>query len=320
MAVPTITSLTPSEGPAGGGSLVRIDGTNFRTYTPPSYGYVGGTAPVYVEVQFNGQDALKVDVESSTSLWVQPPLYTGDLHVKVFPRISVRVRNLDDSLVPIPGEEATKTSAYQYVREALRPPTLATESPFVRVTEALLLYFKRQLLFDSGMTTHTDYSAFGIEVAKMDIPSVFLQGPDVAQDDYGFECESVEDAEGSDVYVYPYPSMYMLEYRVIGTANGDVEYMRLMAAVARVIRKYPWLTLECDIPEDTQLRLPLVMTGEPTTGTAIPNSNMRAFNATVEVRRVPVVHLPPYLITKIVDTIELQAQYSTGTLVEVINL
>lgn len=58
MAAPTVTSVSPTGGPSGGGSIVTITGTNFT----------GATA-----VTFGGLDAASFTVDSATSITAIAP-------------------------------------------------------------------------------------------------------------------------------------------------------------------------------------------------------------------------------------------------------
>jgi large repetitive protein len=65
---PTVTTLTPSTGPAGGGTVLKIAGSNF------------GTAPT---VKFGSATATGVTVSSATELTVTAPAGTGIVDVTV---------------------------------------------------------------------------------------------------------------------------------------------------------------------------------------------------------------------------------------------
>lgn len=74
MAVPTISTVTPSEGHTGGKTLVEIVGTNFREPTPPPpTGPTDPTWPPSVRVKFGGRVAANVMVWSPTQLYCQTP-------------------------------------------------------------------------------------------------------------------------------------------------------------------------------------------------------------------------------------------------------
>ena len=94
MAVPTIATIAPVTGPAGGGELVSITGTNFRLYTPPSSGVVQGRDNCYVSVLFGSIASGLVLVFTAGRLDALAPAYDGDVDLDVLwfrrnPRITM---------------------------------------------------------------------------------------------------------------------------------------------------------------------------------------------------------------------------------------
>jgi hypothetical protein len=325
VAVPTLTSATPSSGPAGGRALVTLVGTNFRTYTPPASGYVGGSAPVYVQVLFAGQVAWRTEVISDTDIVVQAPPYVGDPDLDRFPAVDVTVKNLDDSFVPIPGEEVTLSSAYTYEREPLRPPTLETESPFGKVTRAILRLVKRQFFLGFGPATHTDFSSDGIKLLDAGMPSISLGEPNVIPDAYGWECESPVVEVNGEVLIFAPAIMHTLVYTIKANSDNEAETFALAGLLRKICWRNPYLLVDADIPADSVLRLPFVMTSEPTISVVVGDANLKSISAEFEVRQVPVLYLPAHLSLGAtgaaeVATILLQVQKLTGTLVETTNL
>lgn len=321
MAAPTITTLTPASGPAGGRNIVAISGTNFRLYTVPAYGNLNAGEPRTVQVWFNGVVAADVLVISTTQLEAIPPAYEGDANRTSFPAVDVKVQNVDDDGVLIVGEEDTAVGAYTYERYALRPPTLETESPFVRVSRRLLHLLKRQVMLDTSLRTHTDFSEDGVVLPDAPIPSLAIVGPTVTADAYGWENAQIEDAlGGGDVDVYVNPIMHTVSFDLIGRSDNEAEYQRLMGEARRFCWQNPYLVISGDVPAGSTIRLPLVMTDEPQMQPGALNANLHVFVSSFEVRRVPVLYLPPYLRTTEVSTLQLEAQKVTGTLVETIIL
>ncbi|MFF7838768.1 IPT/TIG domain-containing protein [Streptomyces ossamyceticus] len=82
--VPTITTVTPSTGPAAGGTVVTIVGTNFDDTSSVTFGGAAGTALI---------------VENSTELTVTAPADTA---------------GAKDVVVTTPGGSATKTGGFTY--------------------------------------------------------------------------------------------------------------------------------------------------------------------------------------------------------------
>jgi hypothetical protein len=300
---------------------VVITGTNFRLYTVPSSGYLGGDEPRTVQVWFDGREALDVLVVSATHVEAVPPAYEGDANQTAFPAVDVKVQNVDDNGALIGGEEATSVGAYTYLREALRPPTLETESPFVRISRRLLHLLKRQFMLDVSQHTHTDYSSDGIVLPDAPIPSLAMIGPVVTADAYGWENAQIENALPSgDVEVYNHPIQHTVSYTLMGRSDNEMEYQRMMGVARKFTRQNPYMLIAGDVPENSTIRLPMVCTEEPEPQSGVLNANLHVFTSTFEVRRIPVLYLPPHLTTKEVSTLQLEVQKVTGTLVETIIL
>lgn len=300
---------------------MQIAGANFRLYSPPSYGNLNAAEPRTVQVWFDGVEAADVLVLSATDLEVVPPAYTGDADQTTFPAVDVKVQNVEDDGTLIATEEATATAAYTYIREALRPPTLEIESPFVRISRQLLHLLKRQVMLDVSLRTHTDFSADGLILPDAPIPSLSISGPTITQDAYGWENAQIEDTLGSGFAdIYPNPIMHTVSYEMIGRSDNEAEYQRMMGVARKFCWQNPYLVISGDVPADSTIRLPLVMTDEPQVQAGTLNANLHTFVASFEIRRVPVLYLPPYLRTVEVATLQLETQTVTGTLVETINL
>lgn len=319
--VPTISSVTPSTGPAAGGALVKILGTNFRLFVPVAYGETDGIAYSRVRVTFGGVVAPRVDVYLSTELEVVTPEYGGDLEQTEFPAVSIVVQNLDDSGVPISGETVTSPAAYTYTREPLRRPTQDPASPYERVTRRLLQLVKRQLLLNANLHVHTDYSDDGISITPAGVPSLNISGPDVYPDAYGWENEPIEEVQqDGSVFVYPNPMMHQFDYTVTGHSDSWSEVLSMQGALRKFPWKNAWFVMTGDVPANAQLRMPLVARGDPTIDSSIGNANLRTCSISLSILRVPILYLPPGYRTWPVESGELQAQKYNGTLVEVKNL
>lgn len=316
MAVPTISTITPSVGPGGGGNVIKVTGTNFRQYTPPAYGPSDGVAHCYVRVTVGGEVAV-VHTYSATELGVVVPPYGGDIDVEIFPPVDLVLANLDDDGDPISGETATALEAYTYQREPLRQPTMVIEPAFTRLARGLLKMIKRDLLLQSAISTAIEYSEDGLVTATAGVPSIALTGPGVAPDAYGWESEAIEvTQEDGSVLTYATPVMHTLEFGLLGFSDSKQEQLTLMTGLRKVFWRHPYLVLSGDLPSNSLVKMPLVVTDEPRPGLQVADANLRGFVGAIEVRRVPVLYLPAFQRTWPVSTISLQAQKVNGTLVE----
>jgi hypothetical protein len=316
MAVPTITGIDPASGPAAGLSLVRITGTNFRVYDAPAYGDLREADPTTVQVLFDTNASVAVRVESETEIVVLVPAYTGTYFLHEFTAVDITVRNLDDDGDPIAGEEVVSSSAYTYKREPLRPPTLPVESPFKRVSEGIITLLGRQVLLNSGLNTHTDYSPDGVIIREAGVPSLSLIGPDTSRDAYGAENASYwETQEDTSALRWPPPEMTTFSYDLIGQTDNDGEFLTLMGAARQFFRSNPYYVMTADVPE-VQARFPMMVVGEPVRTGEVPLANLHEFTLTFEVRRIPILYMPPISQTWPIEELELQVQKIGGILVE----
>ena len=108
MAVPTITSATPGAGPAAGGDLVRVTGTDFAAT---------------VEVLFDGVLATVESLRDEAGVGiadVRTPAHADG-------SVDVTVRNLDAGGVPVPPVMSA-TPAWSQARASPRATRLAAGS------------------------------------------------------------------------------------------------------------------------------------------------------------------------------------------------
>lgn len=183
MAVPTISAVEPSVGATGGGNLVEIRGSHFRLWTipPPSGRPLPARTPT-VEVLFGGALSPRVIVASATRLFAIAPKTSITLQAPEHGEgaVSVVVRNIDEDGATIPGESATRSSAYAY-----RRVQLATESDLSRLTRALLQELKAQVIVNVSIATHTDWdpdAEDGLNTLGIaELPGIALVGPDLSE-------------------------------------------------------------------------------------------------------------------------------------------
>lgn len=154
MAVPTITTVTPAAGRSTGTNLIEIAGTNFRLPPPPpAVGYLGGAQPRTVRVQFAGVDSDWAYAANATLILARVPAWAGAYDLAWPFAVDVRVANLDDAGVEIPGEATVKVDGYDY-----QQPALAAEPYLQRVLRELVRLFRRHLLPNVWLTVDVDYT------------------------------------------------------------------------------------------------------------------------------------------------------------------
>jgi len=175
MAVPTITSIDPNTGLTRGDNIIKISGTNFRLPPPPpSTGYLGGDQQKTVSVKFEGQESAWAYSASATMILARVPEYRGPHDIAYPVSLDVRVANLDDSGLEIPGENVTEVDGYDVDR-----PSLAVESYFQRVIRALQHVFKRHVHPHVYVTVSRDAPSSALDDQRLvaDAPALYLTGP-----------------------------------------------------------------------------------------------------------------------------------------------
>jgi hypothetical protein len=262
MAVPTITSVTPSNGLPSGRARVEIIGTNFRTppvhppagSDPPLTGPIGGEWLRTVSVTIDGRESDDVVPVSSTLLWVITPKFLG-LHSDLPKASDVVVTNLDDDGVPIGGETVTDAGGFTFQRQ-----DLTAQSDVTWVTRNLLWRFKRNIVANVACNTSIDYSddpASGLTAIGA-VPAILLLGPDVEDDSDAMDVERQFPVQsGNDKFIGMRGEPVAMLFRVIAISNGKAEAQNLVNLLRLDLRKRPSLTLETAPGSGTYIELEL---------------------------------------------------------------
>ncbi len=210
--VPTVTSVNPAAGATRGGDIIRIAGTGFRLPDPPApTGPLMADQQKTVSVQFEGVESEWAYSASDSLILARVPTWAGAYNVSFPITLDVRVANLDNSEVEIPGENVTLADAYSMDR-----PKLSTQSYLQRVIREVIMLFRRHVLENTHNTTSRDFSLTPAlqETVRASGPLVQLIGPRLINNRF----DSINREEG--------------ESDPLGGAGG------------RMIRKYP---VTCDI-------------------------------------------------------------------------
>lgn len=280
MAVPTITALSTTTGPAVGGNRVNITGTNFKTPTVTIGIPVVEDIPT-VKVTFDGVACETVKVLSSTELSVIPPWFRGstrdanhkerDYHLPV----DVTVANLDGSGNPISGETATLADGYTYERWRLGPPQ--QYGAIVGVTEAWIERLRREVCKAVNLTYASTYTdATGIVVDTAEIPSISMTMDLERDQEVEYQNQGdliVRDPNDSErFFQFRGLRSYLVNFNVILAGRGFVEAMSLCEGLQDSIEIQPYLKgpANTDIWSDRQyesynievVREPMQLAGE----------------------------------------------------------
>ena len=280
MAVPTISSVTPNTGNAGGRKFVTIAGTNFRLPPTPAPGKTDGLAQVTAAVTFGGRASTKVDVWSATEITCLVPAGAA------LGAVSVVVTNLDDAGVAITGEVATAVGAYTYILpnlDAIHNCTL------VKVIRKLISDLSLQVLPNVALVTDVDFDpVLGtptvIDVGKL--PAIILRGPRLPENRF-FSINAL--VERSDYVIEREPYTVDVVFEIIGSTNNFVQLLNLHAAttaffhrnkslgVAGVDSVDPNLVFNYDMDWDRGMQPSIGSSGGG------DNSNVRSFHGTFRV-------------------------------------
>jgi hypothetical protein len=316
MATPTLSAISPSTGPASGGNVCELVGTNFKeptvVITVPMIDYT----PT-VRVTVNGVVSPYVEVTDSTHLRFIAPRYLGtSTELDAFPAVSVRVDNLDSTGAPIAGENVTKTAFYTYKRFIIGSADAAIgrwsgsaqrDPPILRVLQKLIDSLKREVTKNVAMSTHVDYgdegSATLIDVAEL--PSIGLKVDIVrdvewSEDDNGHQYITY----GGRVLDFVGQRTFRIDCDLTISGTGTRETMFLLDATREFVDINPYLEVPGDpilYPTETN-EYPIEITQWPR---CISNANdlgIVAYSMGISVRGIPVLPDEPIGFIKAMTT------------------
>lgn len=232
MAVPTITSLSDVVGPALGGELTHIEGTNFAAS---------------VRVLFGDLEATLVRVRSTTVVDVRTPQSSPST-------VPVTLINLDGNGDPVPGEEAALARAYTFSRV-----NLVRDSPLARLLRALLRRLKYGVLQNTGMTVSVDFDsrtremtgqAYAVEIDTAALPSLTLSNMEIEENrdatDNTLTEYVVDGPSGPEIRYAREPFVVDLTFDVIGATRGMKHLANLLEATVHVMHSYRFVSIARD--------------------------------------------------------------------------
>lgn len=288
MAVPSITSVTPSSGPTGGSLLVEIAGSGFRLPDPPpATGPAPASAPS-VGVAVGGRPARDVRVIDAGRLsCIVPPGDAGPADVVV--------QNLNASGAPIAGEQASAAGAFTYVLHPLTP-----EADLTRLVRTLLQELKRQVLVNVVLTVHTDFdpeTGDELHLAQLaQLPALVLVGPELAEDRFFSLNQLPETSAGPNTFERRrVPYTVDLGFTLVGVSDHTTELLNLMAATQLFFHRNNYLAMPRDPanPDAGSVRYEMDFTPDGDLKvTSQPNeSNVRSFSGRFVVRGFDIENL-----------------------------
>lgn len=279
----------PATGPCGGGQVVVITGAGFLR--PSLAGYLAT-----VRVRFGDATSPLVRVLRGNMLHATTPATPLGIEVGGEGLVDVEVANLDEDGIPIPGEVATATGAYQY-----RLPRLDSgqDQAVAEVERALIIWLSTRVCANSlsGQSVEYDDSDVAIvpEIAKL--PAIVISGPDVASPMFPRENRVllpgfVLDPEGR-AQVMRHTVQVDLLYRVTGQAAGRAAMLNLMSALMSEIDRAQSITVPT---ERSEVRMDLGFDGDgrPRGDMRPSDSDLHSFTARIRVSNVLVVGIRPH--------------------------
>lgn len=304
MAIPTLTACTPTV-IFTGGQLVTLTGTNFRLpYPLPT---VNGPLPVpppTVRVTVNGTVAVDVRVLSATSL-------TCLCGASDPGAAEITVENLDEDGEPIVGETVTESELAAFSRA-----DLTLRSDFTRVTDALILMLRRQVIENVIKTVDTDYASdvggpvFNIpEIAKL--PCIVVSGPKTQKPQYPY-VDTPEITTGETFKRRRLTKVVDLVYSVSGYDNHEMRAQNLQALCDQVATLNTSLEVRRDPEDASKGSVRYDLEGGYWQDAAAPNaSNVKMFTGEITIRGYQledITGFPDQMVREMgesVDTIDL---------------
>lgn len=284
MAVPTISSVTPSRGHTGGGTVLRIVGTGFQLPGPPPASGPVPEAPPTVRVFIGGTEARLVRVASATVLYVTTERRdpgTG---------LAVEVRNVGPFGETIGAETASLAAAFEYAR-----PVFTTASDLERLIKALHAELARQVFPEVVVTAHVDWTddpaaiLRGVRDAK--VPCVFLAGPVLRPNRvYRTNVRPLEpllDAAGATVPNVVREHRAPLTDDVVFTIGAIADKYATLIGLSAALRDFqlrnPFLHLPRSAGSTDLVRFDLQWEGDFTVDSSPDESNNRTCSATIAI-------------------------------------
>ncbi len=285
MAVPTIASISPTTGRAGGQQIVTILGTGFRLPNAPPASGPAPTPPASVRVTFGTRTAPRVLVLSTTELRVITPAGVPGAAV------AVAVQNLDPDGVAISGELVTSAGAFTF----RRPDYTSKEWALQRVVRAVIRLMKEQFLENTVHTTNTDFdsdTSDGLNIVEVSsLPACVVAGPEVrenrffSQNDRRFEA-----GPGGSVEALPVAWTADLVFTIAILSSSAMELLAMLEAFPVLVNANDFLTIDRSRTDPSlgtvSWEMDFAAGGDPRVMNTPNNSNVRCFTAQIEVRGV----------------------------------
>lgn len=225
MAIPTVTSITPSSGLTGGESFIIIEGTNF------DLAEVGE-----VEVLFGTEPAELVQVRSSTVLGVKTPRHDVGT-------VDITVTNKATS------ESVVVSNAFTFVR----PSLTRQDTELQRLTEELITIMRIEIMQNVWAqigSSHTDYATEESSQVNKEyqstLPVIILKGPDLQENRFysvNFGITTINDTTG-ETNKYHEPYTVDVIFTLVGAARNRQEASSLYRETINFFRRNEFIKVK----------------------------------------------------------------------------
>lgn len=276
MAVPTISSISPTLGHTGGATLVEILGTGFS---------LDG-----MEVSFGGALGTKVAVATTGRAFMLSPISSLPVVKPDFGKglVDVSLQNLDSNGDPVAGETVTAAAAYTYERVQL-----AKESDLTRLVRTAIRAFRLQVIDNVSNVTDVDYDSDPLDGLNLtdlgEFPAIVLVGPGLAENRfYSRNKPPTKPDTPGEFLVRRVPYTVDLEFGVLGISDSKLELVNLMAVTQLFFEKNKFLVMDRDGSDPglgtVKYEMDLTPDGDLQAGGGGNNSNIRTFSGTFVLR------------------------------------
>lgn len=311
MAIPTITTISPTTGHTGGQALVEIRGTGFRLpEAPASSGGPVAALPPSVRVFFGGEESPEVQVMTSELLYAMTPSHDPET-------VDVELRNVGSFGETIEDESLTALEAFTFMLPVL------TDVPYLlRVCRHLIDELKRQVYPQVVWTQHTDYSdepaaAEPTVVLDPPLPCLLLEGPILRKSEEQYVNDERREALPEDrSRVYRAAPMKDLLFTLGALSESTNELVAFTNALEAFMRKNQRMRVYVDDAKSgTRVHeLRFESGGDFRTETSNAGSNVKTVSGNIAILGVPVGELASFVadLATYVDTPAQEVVFSTG--------
>jgi len=274
--------------PASGGYLAVFTGSGFRLPPDPPPGFVGGTYPRTMRVEFNGEPSPDVRVLTEELMTAVVPPYRGNADVSPIPPSDIRIVALD----PETGGELSGVGDVLVLPEVFqyRRPKFGASTNLKRGVRELLRTIKRQFHPNVSMTVDIDYDDtvddMLDQIKLSELPSVIVQGPDLTNNRFYSVNERQYLQDGRKFSAPQVPRTVDLTFTLVGAADKTAVMLDMLGEIERFfeLNKFFEMDRDPDDPGAGVCRFEMDVTADFSVRTRANRSNVRHFEGSFVIR------------------------------------